>query len=165
MPFLLYDIENGFYQRPKQGPLAGKNGPLFRHMEAACPQRGGWHLGEHRLLELLGAPSPERSAVVIDLKPNVKENVSLFRLCDVWGYRDHNWSPLALRLEELYIDHPHPDPKTFKQNFRAPPKPGAIVHELLYLGKNWNWGMVGRVNGALLWPEAFEYLVAEITKT
>jgi hypothetical protein len=22
----------------------------------------------------------------------------------------------------------------------------------------WNWGMVGRVNGALLWPDAFAYL-------
>jgi hypothetical protein len=134
-------------------------------MEETSPDCGPWHLRERRLLELLGTDDPSRHALVIDLKPRVDGNVSLYRLRNVWGYRGEGWAPLALQLEVLFADREEPDPDRFKQCFREPGKEGTLVHEFLYLGKNWNWGMVGRVNGALLWPDAFDYFVAEISRT
>ena len=166
MPFLLYEVdETGTYQQVRGIALAGRHGPLLRHMDETCPHGGPWHLPERRLIELLGCDDPAKHAVVIDLKPRQKGNISLYRLRDVWGHRGDGWSPLALRLETLYVDHEHPEPDQFKRCFRVPEGTGELVHEFLYLGANWNWGMVGRVNGALLWPGAFDYFVDQIVKT
>ena len=44
---------------------------------------------------------------------------------------------------------------------------GDIIHEFLYIQvnprtKHWTWGLVGRVNGVLLWPEVLNYFIKEI---
>jgi hypothetical protein len=44
-----------------------------------------------------------------------------------------------------------------------------VVGEFLYVqggttGGTWNWGPVGSVNGALVWPDAFAYLCGELTR-
>ena len=165
MPFILYETNNDTYKRLREVELAGNNGPLATHMSRVCPNKGGWHLSEQELVKLLGGSVT--SAVLIELKPNVQHNVSLYRLRDVWGYRDNEWSPLALRLESVYVDYEHNDPAAFKLQFGQPPMRGDIIHEFLYIQvnprtKHWTWGLVGRVNGVLLWPEVLNYFIKEI---
>jgi hypothetical protein len=105
---------------------------------------------------------------VVDLKPRVAGNVSVFRLLDVWGYSEDQWTPLALRLQAIFSDRDEPNP-LFKNSFVDPGTDHTLVREFLYVqggvsSGTWNWGMVGRVNGALLWPDAFDFLVTALRK-
>lgn len=55
----------------------------------------------------------------------------------------------------------------FKKQFDDRGADGSLVGEFLHLqggvtGGTWNWGKVGRVNGALLWNDAFTYLVGDL---
>ena len=173
MPFMLYRTEDSSqgnrFQQVCNLQLAGKTGPLFKLAQQSVRAAGeerGWHAPEAAIIAASGA-SEKGDAIVIDLKPKVKGNVSLFRLCDVWGYSHDEWSPLALRLESIFADLKVEDPSDFKQDFIAPPGKPDQVGEYLYVqggltSGTWNWGMVGRVNGALMWPEALEYLSSNL---
>lgn len=168
MPSLLYQVDDRqTYRQLRRVPLAGTRGPLYKHMQAVCPDEGKWHLPESRMLELLDVADPARHAVVIDLKPSQEGNVSLFRIRDVWGCRAKSWCPLALRLETLYVDHIVSNSRQFKREFVPDRNEHKIVHEFLYIRgeSSWTWGRVGMVNGALLWPDAYKYFVTEIERT
>lgn len=168
MPFILYRRERAEsgsrLVRLRDVQLAG-DGPLKSVSGAATSPDGtprGWHATEAEILRQIGVV-PEQHSIIIDLKPRQKGYVSLYRLRDVWGYSYEEWTPLALRLECLFVDVVHDDPPTFKREFPEPDVEGALIGEFLYVqggthGGSWNWGMVGRVNGALLWPDAFAYL-------
>ncbi|HEX4589124.1 MAG TPA: hypothetical protein VH120_04300 [Gemmataceae bacterium] len=175
MPFMLYDVsgEPGKeqYAFVREVSLAGRSHPLALHSRGANPQGHepfGWHAAEGDLIRRLDGATPDQ-AIIIDLKPRVAGNVSLFRLLDVWGFSYSNWTPLALRLRTLFADHGAPNPHTFKDRFVDPGTDHRLVGELLYVqggvskGK-WTWGQVGRVNGALLWREAFEFLVPALSQ-
>lgn len=171
MPFLAYRLKkmpdlSTRMQLKQDVSLAGKSGPF-----AACVRQAGereealtWELGEDQLLEALGHTPAEEHALVVDLKPNVENNISLYRLRRVWGYSYPSWTALALQLETLFVDEEAPNPEAFKREFKVPDKPGDLVHEFLYLqagtdGGRWAWGQVGSVNGCLLWPDAFSHFV------
>jgi hypothetical protein len=168
MPFMLYDVTAGpssrSYRCVRQVRIAGNTGPLAhiqrtRNAASTCPF--GWHATSEDIVAALGGQSSQ--AVVIDLKPTVARNVSLYLLRDVWGFSDRNWTPLALRLESLFVDLDDPNPLEFKAAFDDSEADRTLIGEFLYVqggvaGGTWNWGKAGRVNGTLLWPAAFEYL-------
>lgn len=172
MPFMLYDVTAGpasrSYRYVRTVRIAGNSGPLAsiqrtRNPAGVCPF--GWHAPAGDIVAALGGQPSQ--AVVIDLKPTVARNVSLYLLRDVWGFSDRNWTPLALRLESLFIDLDHPNPLEFKAAFDDGRADRSLVGEFLYVrggvaGGSWNWGQVGRVNGTLLWPAAFEYLGTQL---
>jgi hypothetical protein len=121
------------------------------------------------ILSRLGIEQPAEHRILIDLKPSDKTNVSLYRLRDGWGYSNEGWTPLALRLESLLVDDPRDNPTIFKQEFLGPSETRDFIYEFLYLnggtsGGKWTWGMVGRVNGALLWPDALRYFISSINR-
>jgi hypothetical protein len=124
--------------------------------------------------ELLAAEDSEfgkgKHRLVIDLKPASKGNLSLYQLEHIWGCTFEAWTPIALRLRPLFVDERIRDCDRFKQKFELPSgkKVAAVrvpVHEFLYLRhengpeNRWYWGRVGMVNGALLWPDVFDYFV------
>ncbi len=165
------ESESRVYRYVSKIQLAGTSGPLRRYHDVvtqAASTPHGWHAAEADLLTYVpGANS--HSAIVIDLKPRQAANVSLYRLRDVWGFSYDWWTPLALHLETLFVDFAADDPSAFKREFTIQRTEGERVGEFLYLqggthGGTWNWGMVGRVNGALLWRDAFEYLAGELGK-
>lgn len=166
MPFFLYALnsEHGEYRQIREISLSGTASP-FRTISAEAGQK--WHASDGRILSLLGVKRPAEHRILIDLKPSDKSNVSLYRLRNVWGHSYEDWTPLALRLESLLVDEPQDSPSTFKQIFVAPVETKDFIYEFLYLnggtrsGK-WTWGLVGRVNGALLWPDALGYFVGSI---
>lgn len=173
MPFIVYERKNGYLERVKKVSLAGY-GPIHslaesRFLNASVKNNNegiGWEIAEEDLIEELGFDA-EKFRLVIDLKPNVKQNVSLYYLRRILGYSYDTWTPVALQLETIFVDKEVENPAEFKQKFREPSEDGDIVHEFLYLqgGReegNWVWGRVGNVNGCLLWPSALRFFVDKI---
>lgn len=171
MPFYLYEtasVQDGVaYKQLREIKLGGSSGPI-----AGCArvrtegQPGGWHATERDLIEA-SKENPDGHAIVIDLKPREIGKVSLYRVTDVWGFSDEGWTPIALRLSALFIEEEHEDWEAFKRDFLDTKAEHQVVGEFLYLmggykGGTWNWGMVGRVNGALLWPDALQYLASNL---
>ena len=175
MPFMLYEVTAGTcsrsYRRLHTVAVAGNTGPLAhiqrtRNASGEVPFK--WHATAADIVAALGR-NPERHEIVIDLKPTVAKNVSLYKLLDVWGFSKADWTPLALHLECLFGDFEHEDPKLFKKEFDDRGAKGSRVGEFLYVqggvqSGSWNWGQIGRVNGTLLWPDAFEYLATELAQ-
>lgn len=175
MPFMLYDVSAGpssrSYRYVRTVRIAGSRGPLAhiqrtRNTAAVCPF--GWHASATDIVSALGGRSDQ--AIVIDLKPTVAQDVSLYLLRDVWGYSAQDWTPLALRLEYLFVDRAHPNPIEFKAAFDDAGADRTLIGEFLYVrggvgGGSWNWGQVGRVNGTLLWPDAFDYLGTQLSRS
>lgn len=176
MPFMLYDVASSQggkqYTYARTVAIAGNTGPLAaihraRNLSRSTPFP--WHAASQDIVAVIPGSSPTQE-IVIDLKPNVAKNVSLYRLLDVWGFSYSDWTPLALRLEVLFGDLGHDDPSKFKQSFSDDGADRSLVGEFLYVqggtgGGTWNWGRVGSVNGALLWRDAFDYLSGELSKT
>lgn len=172
MAFLLYDQHaksNGskVYTRIREVSLGGKSGPIASFALARKNRKvPGWHLPEDMLLAHFEA-SPKTHALFIDLKPNVKGNVSLYRIEDIWGYSADGWTPILLRLEHLFSDLEVENPSAFKQEFSDWSAQKCTTYEFLYLQgeteeDSWNWGRVGSVNGTLLFPDALEYFWAAL---
>ena len=177
MPFMLYraakEPAGTRYDYLRNVSLAGSSGPLAKFSWNANPTAQTpfkWHAAAADILALLDA-TPSEHAILIDLKPRVSGNVSVYRLLDVWGYSYSAWTPLALRLEVIFGDRQEADPATFKRAFVDEERVHSLAGEFLYTqggvstGSTWNWGMVGRVNGALLWREAFDFLVTSLSQT
>ena len=104
------------------------------------------------------------------MKPRVAGNVSLYRLLDVWGFSYDSWTPLAIRLRALFGDRQEANPLAFKNSFVDPGIDHSLVGEFLYVQGGvskgtWNWGQVGRVNGALLWRDAFDFLTTALHRS
>ena len=172
MTFLLYqhwpnDAGSRTFWRVRQVSIGGRRGPIAAHVADECGGELGccWHIAEAQLLHHLDVTSEH--AVLIDLKPTTTGNVSLYRLKDVRGFSYREWTPVCLRLESLFIDEPIENAEAFKEEFQLQPEGGIIAHEFLYLNGgvgegNWNWGMTGAVNSALLFRDAWECLAAQV---
>ncbi len=175
MPFMLYDVAS--LSGPKQYtfirtiPIAGNTGPLAsiqRAKNPSCKSPFSWHASSSEIVAVIAGASPTHE-IVIDLKPNVANNVSLYRLLDIWGFSYNEWTPLAVRLEVLFGDLVHGDPEQFKASFSDANADRSLVGEFLYVqggtaGGTWSWGRVGSVNGALLWRDAFDYLSGKLNE-
>jgi len=180
MPFLLYQRtlnKNGthtFTQVKDDVSLGGKKSPIASYVQdeyAKAKNKEGplrWHMSEADLLEKLGV-SANDYALIIDLKPKKGGNVSLYQIKDIWGFSSFGWTPIALRLESLFVDKPSKNPDIFKKQFDDREAERELIHEFLYLNGDansgeWKWGMAGNVNAVLLWPEVLKYFMNEISK-
>ncbi len=171
MPFFLYRVyRNDYVVARKNITLAGSNTPFCR--AARCtPSTAEWELDETNLLRSFDV-DPAQHAVVIDLKPRMKDQVSLYRLKHVWGYSEKGWTPLALQLEALYVDEAPPQGVSvvdFKKQFPALGEPGDQIYEFLYLNGDgtsgtWSFGRVGSVNAPLLWAEVLDSFIRRINR-
>jgi hypothetical protein len=175
MPFLLYerrakpDGTAEFFQL-KDVSLAGtSNGLIYPFVRRYAPPRGvfAWHATAKDLLAEAGI-RPRDRAVVVDVNP--RRRVSLYELTDVWGHSYAEWTPIAVRLETLFIDLAVPDPPRYKQRFSDRGCARKPVHQFLHLkgglaGGSWTWGPVGSVSGAMLPPDALEYFIARLQES
>ena len=147
-------------------PLAGyQRGLIYRSLMNSGQGDIRWHLSESDLLQtatkLYNLTSPSECAIVIDLKPNA-EYLDFYEIKDIWGFSyESNYRPIALRLEPLCIKNPV-RAERFKA-FWCKNCSRKQVYEFLYLqGETWTWGMVGTVNGALLFPDARKFFFSKI---
>jgi len=132
----------------------------------------GWKLSSDDITNSLISNNSElikgpKYVLVIDLKPKNREAVSLFQIENIYGYSYKDWTPLCLELREVrderyvYVK----DIENQKNNVKVDKKTFQVkIYEFLYIqmglesGKL-NWGMVGTVNAALLWPDAMRYFI------
>lgn len=123
MPFMLYRARaegtRTAYEYLRRLQLAGSSGPLAAH--ARSQFTGGaiasWHAADLELLEQVHDVDPAEYRIVVDLKPHQKENVSLYRLREAWGYSYDLWTPVAFHLETIFVDRHEADPQEFKRCF------------------------------------------------
>ena len=173
MPFIIYAIEanDDTVDFKRLRIVSGLSSTIGSFVSEHAPIGGGaplpWHMSGSDIIQRVGG-SPSEHAFVIDLKPSAKNNVSLYQLNDIWGFSYPHWTPLALRLETLFVDEYSEGPEEFKEHFVVPDSRRELVHEFLYLcagtaGGTWRWGMAGAVNGALLWPDALNYFIQQIS--
>jgi len=173
MPFLMYRKTNTSkgtkYTQLHKVPLAGTHSgiicPFVMEANEDDEEYIKWHMTETDMLTRTDV-DPDQHAIVIDLAPS-RSTVSLYELTDIWGATTPSWTPVALRLEALFVDLEHEDPATFKQEFIDEGLDRRPVYEFLYLQGGtrygtWVWGPIGMVNGALLWPDTLDYFVSEI---
>ncbi len=123
-----------------------------------------WHVDV--LAELDAQPEYRSGTLIIDLKPKQnKTNVSLYEVMDVWGWSEHDWTPILLRLGGLFVDE-SPE-KIDRESFvRDDADIDGPIYEFLYLvgsvknGKLdglWVPPPASPTNAALLWPETLNY--------
>lgn len=173
MPFLLYSTastaQESKYEMLKRVKVSGHLHQCVKDTFIdSDDDEIGWHVSETDLLQGMGV-SPDLHALLIDLKPGVKGNVSLYRLRDVWGFSYRTWTPVALRLEALWVDREEPDPSQFKRAFSDDGALKEQVFEFLYLRGGtregtWGWGPAGFVNGTLLWTPAWRFFSSKINE-
>lgn len=125
-------------------------------------------MNERDLLVGVGG-DPVSQAVVVDLKPHARDIVNLYLMRGIVGYSYADWTPLCFLFERLFDDRPEPNPERFKQRFTCKEGfQGTRTVSFVYLrrgtqrGKAWNWGHIGRVNGAILFPDAWRFFDREI---
>ena len=174
MPFLLYhrSEEHGTrsFSLVREVELAGRSGPIpLLAQENLVKGNRAWHATASDVVGRIRGGSLAHD-LIFDLKPSVPRNVSLYRLVDVWGYCHDVYTPLCLKLECLFSDRHEPEPAGFKRAFDDRQASGTLLTEFLYLNggvraHSWTWGITGRVNGALLWNEAFSYFAGVVSGT
>ena len=177
MPFYLYQYKTNkdgirTYIKKRKISLAGKYGPIasfvLEDYKRKKEQPFRWHMSQKDILSKLEVPQNDHE-IIIDLKPKTKGNVSLFILNDIWGFSSSGWTPILLKLESLFVDRQMENADDFKNTFSDENVKKEIVHEFLYLngdgsGGKWTFGMVGFVNGALLWPDTLEFFMNQLKK-
>jgi hypothetical protein len=173
VPFYIYQVDKTQYQQIRTIPLAGKNGPLAKlaiqsFNEQKPISSGKWHIDEKQIISEIVTDRTKEYAIIIDLKPDDTKTVSLFRLKEIWGSSDEEWTPIMLKLETLFIGEKIKAPMDFKKLFEVDKKTRLdYAYEFLYLqggskSGTWNWGRTGGVNGALLWEDTWKYFQGNI---
>ena len=112
------------------------------------------------------------SALIIDLKPQQEDQLSLYEVLDVWGYSNNNWSPILLYLSGLFVEA---DPREVDRNEfvikdRDRDEP---IYEFMYVSGSVSGGnLIGQwtapprspTNAALLWPDSLSYFFESIKR-
>jgi len=112
-------------------------------------------------------------SIIIDIKPNNAEEVVLCEIDKVFGFSHVGWSPIMLRLVQLYNDHAD-DVGIDKHDFICPEEDDhEIVYTMSYLAGSFKdgeldgkWIFPGRssTNALLLWPDAMTFFYEQVEK-
>ena len=164
--------ENTRYELIDGISLAGYNVIYNQWREKGEPRNEGWQIDSNDLVGEMQdkVPPGYHPAILIDYDPSAKEEAVLLQVNDIYAYtyacKDTGkvwWTPIMLRLQKVFGRNlPEGfDPEQRKDLIsRFDAEYQEEVIEFLYLQgekKGWIWGRVGRVNAALIPPEAREY--------
>lgn len=174
--YALYDktpIETGYrYQFHETASLFGCRAGyipwlLQKQFSGNTSEPLNWHINVRESLEQAGQPG---QTLVINLKPNnVEPTLSLYEVLDVWGRSADGWTPVMMRLDELFGDE---EPQSVdERNFvREDAQDRVPIFSMTYLlgtvtdGKlegRWTPPGPSSTNSVLLWPEALTYFSEE----
>ncbi|RUM29420.1 MAG: hypothetical protein DSY42_06470 [Aquifex sp.] len=182
MGFYIYEIKNGNAILVNDNvKLAGYNliYNILKKRNIINPAGGstGWHIPETDLInesiKMYNFPPDEEYMLVVDLKPSVKNNISLYKLTNIWGYSYETWTPIMLQLIAIYADEDATKVNFTKNKFPLPRdlENRERLHMFVYLTGgikvdrlvgDWNWGGRGFPTAALLEPEAFKFFISAV---
>jgi hypothetical protein len=168
MPYIVYrttKLATGGvrYHNPKQVSLAGRGliQSTLRRLGVLGESDSGWTISASDLLQTANY-APDIHALVIDTAPR-RPTVSLFQARSIVGYSYSSWTPIMLRLEQLFVDEPAPiSTEETKREFNDDECERCAVRSILYLKGgyaegDWNWGGNSRTTAALLWDDAWTF--------
>lgn len=174
--YLLYKIKkhkkSHSFEQIEGASIAGnQSGLIVQYLREHMPEKVDdyypWHISVTEALDELGWGC---DALIVDLKPNAKSNVSLYQILNVYGHSDASWTPILLHLRELLVDASAK--KYSKKKFNIPGlEEMDSIFTFLYLqggienGKikgTWNFPRPSSTNSALLWPAATDYFMRQI---
>lgn len=106
-------------------------------------------------------------AVVIDLKPNTPNNLSLYKIQDIYGYSCCRWIPMMFHLKSIFVDKPGYDEDKNSFDVNIDEMDDVFTFHHVYNGYIENGKIEGKwtpprpssTNSALLWGETFDYFV------
>jgi hypothetical protein len=112
-------------------------------------------------------------ADVLDVLGNPKRvYAQLYEVVQISGYSSWNWTPMMWKLRLMLELEDCTDARSQKRWEFDPA--GDFVYEFLRLQADHNWettrkgikgfGMIGSLNGVLLFPEALRYFISKIDK-
>lgn len=123
-----------------------------------------WHLNLERDLPKIGLPE---SAIIIDLKPNAENNLSLYQLIDIFGYSSCGWTPMMWHLKPIYIDEEGSEDE--KWYFEIDINANEDIYTFCHVqdGSVKNGKIIGTwvaprpssTNSALLWDNTIDYFI------
>ena len=170
-------------ERYKQIPFGGnRNGVIYNYLSskgilAKSPTKPNypeflgarpyipWEASAKDVIKTAGY-DPREFRLIIDLKPSVQNNVSLFEIRYIWGVTYPNWTPLMLKLRTLFIDVSvdKASAKECKKQILidADEEKDAPIFDFIYLQGgyetgSWNPARLGFHSGLLMWPETAEF--------
>jgi len=172
------DVEDNkiVFKRLERISLAGHiNGLIARYLKKtinnSITEPYPWHIESDKLFNTLDLPG---NALVIDVKPNSKDKISLFKVKNIWGYSRSGWTPIMLELKTIVHDknldgYNRENVEPEKESYEK----GDSVFTFLYLrGTIQNGKLVGEgkwcfpgpspTNSVLLWPRARDYFISKM---
>lgn len=141
---------------------------LREEAPASASEPFRWHFN---VRDAMARHDRSGATLVIDLKPNEANNVSLYEVVEVWGHSEHGWTPIMMRLRGLFVDGSaeQVDPSKFDYNLADADDPifsvmylRGTVREGALLGP-WTAPGPSSTNGVLLWPHVMAYFTTVAT--
>lgn len=127
-----------------------------------------WEVNVDEGLRNFEPPYPNHT-IIIDLYPYVTDKLSLYELVGVYGYSNHEWTPVMLHLRGLFVEEPlKPEFHEGNDFIRPSQLKDEPVFTMLYLKGSvqenkcvgtWTTPGPSSTNSVLLWPETFAYFV------
>lgn len=124
--------------------------------------------------DLLSDADTTNPALIINLKPNSKSNISIYEIINVFGVSQHEWTPIMLHLHGILMDKDKNYEKINPKDFTF--ESGNInkdIFSFLYVNggiKNgtingrWTAPRSSPTNSVLLWSKTLEHFNSEANK-
>ncbi len=168
MPAYLYKVTNSSYQQVKEISLSGY-GIIYNIFERkkllyklTTKTKGiPWDISKQELREQIQMDESKNAEyeIVFDVEPkkvrtNLKQLQYVYLFTHNYGEKEKvHWTVMMLKLKTILFDE-------FKKrdiDAFVPEPDSQEITEFLYLQNNWTYGMVGRMNAAMIEPEARDY--------
>jgi hypothetical protein len=101
------------------------------------------------------------------LKPNAKNNVSLYEIKNIFGHSKSGWTPMMFHLKALMVDEQGGWEQKKQFNINDTNLENIFTFHHVYDGSIKNGDIIGRwipprpssTNSALLWEETMDYFI------
>ncbi|MBN1472895.1 MAG: hypothetical protein JW925_14065 [Syntrophaceae bacterium] len=182
MPAYLYQKLNESgetkYLMKKKIPIAGYNVIHHYWIERSRPLNKGWEITADEVIRYVTKNDGNimNYSIVIDSAPSLKDIIDLKEVHDIHLYTYKNekenkadWSVLCLRVHDIYYQKnvSEVDINCNKNEFQPDKQKNGLIYSFLYLHgdrRSWNWGRLGQMNGAWIYPEARQYFLKIMNK-
>lgn len=170
--FQKFKDSNGIrYVKEKRIPLAGHNAIQNLWVKKDRPFEKGWAISSEELIKyVLNKNDTEKKySIIIDSAPSVNTKIDYKELHDIHLYTFKNqhedkadWSVILLRVRDVYgrTDIKEEERSSANNQFYFEEYDKNLIYSFLYLHgdyRGWNWGRLGQMNGAWIYPNARKY--------
>lgn len=179
MPAFLYEkkmINNALHFKCIKEISLGGRQIIYRNWIENKNKFGEWKISPQELLNKIDKNSYSTSeyTILIDGKPNSETELEFFEIDDICVYTFKNeyevkadWSLLLLKCQLIFCsqDKSLIDKIRETKSFSPQDVKPTPVRTFLYLrgcDAGWNWGRLGQMNGAWLYPDALKYFMKNL---